>query len=52
MTIDWSNFTPWAALAGGAVIGLDSPVPACQWAHREHRGQPAAGLAGRDEFAA
>lgn len=22
MTIDWLNFTPWAALAGGAVIGL------------------------------
>lgn len=22
MTIDWLNFTPWTALAGGAVIGL------------------------------
>jgi hypothetical protein len=22
MTIDWFNFTPWTALAGGAVIGL------------------------------
>lgn len=22
MTIDWANFTPWASLAGGALIGL------------------------------
>ncbi|QCT97142.1 YeeE/YedE family protein [Pseudomonas sp.] len=22
MTIDWVNFTPWSALAGGALIGL------------------------------
>lgn len=22
MTIDWSNFTPWASLAGGVLIGL------------------------------
>ena len=22
MTIDWSNFTPWSALAGGIVLGL------------------------------
>lgn len=22
MMIDWANFTPWAALAGGALIGL------------------------------
>lgn len=22
MTIDWTHFTPWAALAGGALIGL------------------------------
>ena len=22
MSIDWANFTPWASLAGGAVIGL------------------------------
>lgn len=22
MTIDWSNFTPWSALAGGLVLGL------------------------------
>jgi uncharacterized membrane protein YedE/YeeE len=22
MTIDWSNFTPWSALAGGGLIGL------------------------------
>lgn len=22
MTIDWVNFTPWASLAGGALIGL------------------------------
>ncbi len=22
MTIDWSNFTPWASLAGGLMIGL------------------------------
>jgi uncharacterized membrane protein YedE/YeeE len=22
MTIDWSHFTPWSALAGGALIGL------------------------------
>ncbi|HEU4852198.1 MAG TPA: YeeE/YedE family protein [Telluria sp.] len=22
MTIDWASFTPWASLAGGAIIGL------------------------------
>ena len=22
MTIDWTHFTPWAALAGGVLIGL------------------------------
>mgnify|MGYP001601728607 FL=1 len=22
MSIDWFNFTPWSALAGGALIGL------------------------------
>lgn len=22
MTIDWSHFTPWTSLAGGALIGL------------------------------
>ncbi len=22
MTVDWSHFTPWASLAGGALIGL------------------------------
>ena len=22
MTIDWTNFTPWASLAGGALIGV------------------------------
>ncbi|MDB5940080.1 MAG: YeeE/YedE, partial [Polaromonas sp.] len=22
MTIDWTHFTPWTALAGGALIGL------------------------------
>ena len=22
MTIDWNNFTPWASLAGGLIIGL------------------------------
>ena len=22
MSIDWSNFTPWTSLAGGALIGL------------------------------
>jgi uncharacterized membrane protein YedE/YeeE len=22
MTIDWTNFTPWSSLAGGALIGL------------------------------
>ncbi|MDX5297600.1 MAG: YeeE/YedE family protein, partial [Gammaproteobacteria bacterium] len=22
MTIDWVHFTPWTALAGGAVLGL------------------------------
>ena len=24
MTIDWSSFTPWSALAGGAIIGVAS----------------------------
>lgn len=24
MTIDWNHFTPWASLAGGALIGLAS----------------------------
>ncbi len=24
MTIDWLNFTPWASLAGGALIGLSA----------------------------
>jgi hypothetical protein len=24
MTIDWSNFTPWASLAGGAVLGFSA----------------------------
>lgn len=24
MTIDWNNFTPWASLAGGVMIGLAS----------------------------
>ena len=22
MTIDWTNFTPWSALAGGTLIGI------------------------------
>ena len=22
MTVDWNNFTPWASLIGGLVIGL------------------------------
>ena len=26
MTIDWGNFTPWAALAGGALIGLAATI--------------------------
>lgn len=26
MTIDWLNFTPWSALAGGAFIGLASAL--------------------------
>ena len=26
MTIDWANFTPWASLAGGALIGLAASV--------------------------
>lgn len=26
MTIDWSQFTPWSALAGGALIGLAAAV--------------------------
>ncbi len=26
MTIDWNNFTPWASLAGGAMIGLASAL--------------------------
>lgn len=24
MTVDWNNFTPWASLAGGALIGLSA----------------------------
>ncbi|MBV8247076.1 MAG: YeeE/YedE family protein [Comamonas sp.] len=26
MTIDWNAFTPWAALAGGALIGLGAAI--------------------------
>ncbi len=26
MTIDWNHFTPWAALAGGILLGLASAV--------------------------
>lgn len=26
MTIDWANFTPWASLAGGVLIGLASAM--------------------------
>lgn len=26
MQIDWNNFTPWAALAGGMLIGLSAAV--------------------------
>ena len=26
MTIDWQNFTPWASLAGGILIGLSAGV--------------------------
>lgn len=26
MTIDWLNFTPWSALAGGALIGLAASI--------------------------
>ena len=26
MQIDWSNFTPWASLAGGMLIGLSAAV--------------------------
>ena len=26
MTIDWANFTPWASLAGGAMIGLSAAL--------------------------
>lgn len=26
MLIDWNNFTPWSALAGGALIGLASAL--------------------------
>jgi uncharacterized membrane protein YedE/YeeE len=26
MLIDWNNFTPWAALAGGALIGIASAL--------------------------
>lgn len=26
MTIDWNNFTPWASLAGGMLIGLASAM--------------------------
>ena len=26
MTIDWANFTPWAALSGGLLIGLSAAL--------------------------
>lgn len=26
MTIDWNNFTPWTALAGGALIGISASL--------------------------
>ena len=26
MTIDWANFTPWASLAGGVLIGLAAAI--------------------------
>lgn len=26
MTIDWANFTPWASLAGGLLIGLATAI--------------------------
>ena len=26
MQIDWNNFTPWASLAGGMLIGLSAAV--------------------------
>ena len=26
MTIDWNNFTPWASLAGGFLLGLASAM--------------------------
>jgi len=26
MVIDWANFTPWAALAGGIVLGMASAI--------------------------
>jgi uncharacterized membrane protein YedE/YeeE len=26
MTIDWANFTPWASLAGGILVGLAAAV--------------------------
>lgn len=26
MIIDWANFTPWSALAGGALIGLSAAI--------------------------
>lgn len=26
MTIDWTNFTPWSALAGGMVIGIATAI--------------------------
>ena len=26
MTIDWASFTPWASLAGGALIGLAATI--------------------------
>lgn len=26
MTIDWANFTPWASLAGGLLIGLSAAL--------------------------
>ncbi|MBC7684325.1 MAG: YeeE/YedE family protein [Bdellovibrionales bacterium] len=26
MTVDWNNFTPWASLAGGVMIGLASTL--------------------------
>lgn len=26
MTIDWTSFTPWASLAGGAIIGISAAM--------------------------